>query len=118
MDPSRLSKRKRSPKPRTKKNHSQQQPQATDNSKPQPPISENAEDPNECVAQMEVSEFEHIANDRVIATTPVAPTEEGVIDIAKSFEVCITCLSNKALHLPILTLVRIVSLLEQDVALW
>ncbi|XP_041364766.1 Golgi-specific brefeldin A-resistance guanine nucleotide exchange factor 1-like isoform X2 [Gigantopelta aegis] len=85
VDPSRLSKRKRSPKPRTKKNHSQQQ-HGTDGTKTQPAISENAEDLTDCVMQMEVSEFEHIANDRVIATTPVATTDEGVIDIAKSFE--------------------------------
>ncbi|XP_071108376.1 Golgi-specific brefeldin A-resistance guanine nucleotide exchange factor 1-like isoform X1 [Haliotis cracherodii] len=85
VDPTRMSKRKRSPKPRPKRSHTNTQ-QPTDSPQGHASIAEGVEEPLEQPEIMDTSSFEHITSDRIIATTPVAPNGDRVIDITRSFE--------------------------------
>ena len=83
VDSSRISKRKRSPKPRSKRTH--QQPAAQQQERPTTvsPVPEVAETQ---AAPASAEGFEHITCER-LATTPAGMEAGGVVDIEKSFEV-------------------------------
>ncbi|PVD38476.1 hypothetical protein C0Q70_01091 [Pomacea canaliculata] len=87
VDPSRISKRKRSPKPRLKRGHQQQAAPPFHDSKPAPvaaptvAASPAVPEPPEMVAS---DTFEHVSCER-LATTP-AGGDGGIVDITKSFE--------------------------------
>ena len=83
VDPSRIGKRKKSPKPKPKRPHHPSQP-AADASLSQPPIAETAETEE---ANSEPPAFEHVISER-LATTPGFGKEEEEVDIPKTFEVC------------------------------
>lgn len=93
VDPSRISKRKRSPKPRLKRGHQQQAAPPFHDSKPAPAAaptvaaSPAVPEPPEMVAS---DTFEHVSCER-LATTP-AGGDGGIVDITKSFEVSKTFL--------------------------
>ncbi|XP_050390841.2 Golgi-specific brefeldin A-resistance guanine nucleotide exchange factor 1 isoform X2 [Patella vulgata] len=82
VDPSRMGKRKRSPKPRVKR--SQVPSQTVDSSKTETLVEESGEQNSDGSQIPESTGFEYVTSDR-IATTPVA-SDEGVIDITKSFQ--------------------------------
>ncbi|XP_076459823.1 Golgi-specific brefeldin A-resistance guanine nucleotide exchange factor 1-like isoform X2 [Babylonia areolata] len=81
VDPSRISKRKRSPKPRNKRTHHQAASQAQEKPTSVAPVPEVSE-----TAPLSATEgFEHVASER-LATTPAGGEAGDVVDIEKSFE--------------------------------
>lgn len=78
VDQSRISKRRRSPKPRTKRSHQQTQEKVSTVT----PVQEVSESPAQDVS---AEGFEHITCER-LATTPAAPELGEVVDIEKSFQ--------------------------------
>ena len=93
VDPSRISKRKRSPKPRSKRTHQQPVSQLQEKPTTVSPVPEVAETTQPTPSSTEG--FEHITCER-LATTPAGAEVGGVVDIEKSFEVspsgsCILC---------------------------
>ena len=83
VDSSRISKRKRSPKPRNKRTHQQPSTQLQEKPTTVSPVPEVAETP---AAPAATEGFEHITCER-LATTPAGGEAGGVVDIEKSFEV-------------------------------
>ncbi|XP_059156775.1 Golgi-specific brefeldin A-resistance guanine nucleotide exchange factor 1-like [Physella acuta] len=85
VDPARIGKRKKSPKPKTKRSHGPSQ-QTTDTI--QPTIMEAKETVDSATTEIisdSQSEFEHISTER-LATTPGFGKEDTIIDVAKTFE--------------------------------
>ncbi|GFO18536.1 Golgi-specific brefeldin a-resistance guanine nucleotide exchange factor 1 isoform a [Plakobranchus ocellatus] len=86
VDPARMGKRKKSPKPKPKRQHPSQPLAEAPVSQPQPTIAEAAETEDvNSESQPENSRFEHIISER-LATTPGFGKEEEDVDIAKTFE--------------------------------
>ncbi|CAL1527993.1 unnamed protein product [Lymnaea stagnalis] len=85
VDPARMGKRKKSPKPKTKRTHGPAQP-SSEALQSQPTITEAIETseniPNDPSTESQ-TDFEHI---EPLATTPGFGLEDRVIDIAKTFE--------------------------------
>ena len=87
VDPSRIGKRKKSPKPKPKRPHHPSQP-AAEAPLSQPTIAETVETEDANVEpKSEGSTFEHVISER-LATTPGFGKEEEDVDIIKTFEVC------------------------------
>lgn len=84
VDPSRVSKKKRSPKPKPKR--SQHVPPTPEEPQPLPSDASQASNQPETPTTSE----DHYMADNTIATTPVAPGH-SVIDITKSFQVFLHC---------------------------
>lgn len=91
VDPARMGKRRKSPKTKSKRSHGQPQ-SAPEVPQSQPTITETSEMGENVSSDvsttpgMENSTSEHVTSE-CLATTPGFGKEEGVIDIAKTFEV-------------------------------
>lgn len=84
VDPSRISKRKRSPKSRSKRSHHLSAPPTLDSSAKTVPVSNVPEQVDTMVTNTDM--FEHVPFER-LATTPGYGEGEGLIDITQSFQV-------------------------------
>lgn len=100
VDPARIGKRKKSPKPKAKRSHGPSQ-QTSDTI--QPTIIEAKETVDSAMTEIisdSQSEFEHISTER-LATTPGFGKEDTIIDVAKTFEVSYTNLDKPGRRLVI-----------------
>ena len=93
VDPGRIGKRKKSPKPRSKRSHGSGQ--SAEVSQAQPTIAETVENVDasngdatqvEATTEVENSTFEHIAPER-LSTTPGCGLDDENYDVEKAFKV-------------------------------